>query len=140
MRWWHDWRLVLGSLFAAVLLGVACPGAFAQTDLPLPATTDALPSADGEASIEPATEPAVDLGQTNRLLLIVNRVPASGLAMGEIPIPPNWRGQDGNGLGEFDASAELAGKDVPIRLIPPITDEASNWLVILKLAPAGRTR
>jgi hypothetical protein len=94
-------------------------------------------SAARAATTQPTTAPAADLGRTNRLLLVVSDVAQTGLALGEISIPVEWRGTDGNVPGEFEAKGVSAGKDVPVRLIPPMDDEAVNWLAVLKLPGGG---
>ena len=94
-------------------------------------------AADAAPATQPATAPVSDLGRTNRLLLVVSGASAGGLALGEIPIPVEWRGTDGNAPGDFEAKAVSAGKDVPVQLIPPMDNEAVNWLVVLKLPGGG---
>jgi hypothetical protein len=119
----RTWKLIAWAVLAAAWTS-PLTGAAATQPAAQPAT-------------QPATAPVVDLGRTNRLLLVVSDVPEGGMALGEIPIPVEWRGMDGNAPGEFDARAVLAGKAVPVALIPPIDDEAVNWLVVLKLPRGG---
>jgi len=73
------------------------------------------------------------------LELLVRDVPAHGVVLGEVTIPPSYLPAKGQRPGRSQPAAEarLAGRPVPVQLIRPVDGGPGKVLIALKL-PAAR--